>query len=146
MYPQVIHHRCLCLWSDLSAAVNSFQQVLRSDIGGKDKDCILKVHGPALGIRNTSVIQDLEQNVEYIRVGLLHLIKQHHAVWLAPHCLCQLSALVVSHISRRRTNQTRHGVLLHVLTHIDTHHVGLIIKQCLCQGLCQLRLTYAGRS
>ena len=141
--PQVVHDRCLCLGPDPPLAVNSLQQVLGSNIGGEYNDRILKVHCPALGIRNTSVIQDLEQYIEYIRVGLLHLIKQHHAVWLAAYGLCQLAALVITHISWRCADQTRHGMLFHVFTHINTDHVGLVIKQCFRQCLGQFRLAYA---
>lgn len=67
-----------------------------------------------------SVIQDLEQYVEYIRVGFP---PRQTVPLYGLRRLLSASALIISHISRRRTNQTCHGVLLHVLTHIDTHHV-----------------------
>ena len=35
-------------------------------------------------------------------------------------------------------------MFLHVLTHVNPHHVGFVVKQCLCKGFGQLRLTYAG--
>ncbi len=38
------------------------------------------------------------------------------------------------------SDQTGDGVLLHILTHIDTDHVVFIIKQGLCKGLCKLSL------
>ena len=37
-------------------------------------------------------------------------------------------------------------MFLHVLTHINTHHIGLIIKQALSQSFGKLRLTNTGRS
>ena len=75
---------------------------------------------------------------------LFNLIKQHDTVGLAAHGLSKLTALVITHISRRRTNESRHAVALLILTHIYTHHHILIVKHHLCQGLGQLGLTHAG--
>ena len=60
---------------------------------------------------------------------LFHLIKQHYAVGLAAHSLCKLSALIIAHISWRRSNETCHRMLLHIFAHINAHHIGFIIKQ-----------------
>lgn len=38
-----------------------------------------------LAVTDTSVVQDLQQKVEHIHVGLLHLVKQHHRVGTAAH-------------------------------------------------------------
>ena len=37
-------------------------------------------------------------------------------------------------------------MFLHVLTHINTHHIGLIVKQAFSQSFGKLRLTNTGRS
>ena len=58
----------------------------------------------------------------------------------------QLTALFVSYVSGRRTDQTGDRIFLHVFAHIDTNHVVLVVKQCCCQALRQLRLTHTGRS
>ena len=77
-------------------------------------------------------------------MGLFHLIEQHHAVGVAAHGLGQLAALVVAHVSRRRSDQALHGELLHVLGHVDAHHGLLGIEQVLGQRLGQLGLAHAG--
>ena len=77
---------------------------------------------------------------------LFDLIKQYHAVRFSPDSFGQLTALFVSYVSGRRTDQTGDRIFLHVFTHIDTNHVVLVVKQCCCQALRQLRLTYTGRS
>ena len=74
---------------------------------------------------------------------LLYLIEEHHLVGLAPHGLGELSALVVADISWRRTDESRHAELLLVLTHVDTRHHRLIVKEVLSQCLGQLRLAHA---
>ena len=76
-------------------------------------------------------------------MGLLHLVEQHHAVGMGAHGLGQLTALLVAHVSGRRSDQTGHAVLLHVLGHVDAHDVLLVVKQRLRQRLGKLRLAHA---
>ena len=61
-------------------------------------------------------------------MGLFHFIKQYNGIRFAAHCLGKLSALLVSYVSWRRSDQSGHGMLLHVFTHIDTHHILFIIE------------------
>ena len=77
---------------------------------------------------------------------LLDLIKQNDTIRFSADCLCELTALIVSDISWRRSDQTGYGVFLHVFTHIDPDHVVLIIKQTCRKCLCKLCLADTGRS
>ena len=79
-------------------------------------------------------------------MGFLNLIEQYNRVGMSPDCFCQLATLLISYISGRRSDQTGYGVFLHILTHIDTHHILFIIEQAGCQCLCKLCLTNTGRS
>ena len=117
---------------------------LRTHVGGHDDDAVLEVHHATLAVGEASVIEHLQQDVEHVGMGLFHLIEQHHAVGVAAHGLGQLAALVVAHVSRRRSDQTLHGELLHVLGHVDAHHGLLGIEQVLGQRLGQLGLAHAG--
>ena len=146
MSAQLLHYHLLCLRTNLSGLINSIQQILRTYVGGHNKNRILKIHRLACGICNTAVIQHLKQYIEYIRVSLLHLVKQHYRIRFPAHSLCQLAAFIIAHISWRRSDQTGYRMLLHVLTHINTDHIVLIIKQRLCQSLGQLCFSHAGRS
>ena len=74
-------------------------------------------------------------------MGFLDLIEEHNGVRLASYGLCQLSALIVAYIARRGTNQTGNTVFLLILRHVDTCHHRLIVKQIICQGLGEFRLT-----
>ena len=67
---------------------------------------VLEVHRPALAVGDPAVAQHLQQDVEHIGVGFLHLIEQHHAVGFAADGLGQLAALFITDVSRRRANQT----------------------------------------
>ena len=77
---------------------------------------------------------------------LLDLVEQHHRVGLTAHSLSQLTTLIVADISRRRPNQTRHGVTLLILAHIDSRHQILVIEQELRQRLRQPGLAHARRT
>ncbi len=54
-----------------------------------------------LGICKAAVFKNLQHHVENIWVSLLNLIKEHNSVRSPPHCLCQLTTLVVAHIPCR---------------------------------------------
>ena len=71
------------------------------------------------------------------------LVKQNDGIRSAAHSFGQLAALLVAHISGRRTDQTRHGEFLHILRHIDPHQILFIVKQRLCQRLGKLCLADA---
>ena len=76
---------------------------------------------------------------------LLDLVEENHRIRPAPDSLSQLPALVVAHIARRRADQPRDRVLLHVLAHVDAHHRLLIVEHELSQRPRRLRLAHARR-
>ena len=45
----------------------------------------LEVHGAALTIGQAAVIEHLQQNVEDLGIGLLHLVEQHHRIRTTTH-------------------------------------------------------------
>ena len=74
---------------------------------------------------------------------LLYFVEQHNGVGLAAHALRQLAAFLVAHISRRRSYQSAHGELLHVLAHVYPYHRRLAVEQVLGQHLGQISLADA---
>ena len=94
-------------------------------------------------VGDAAVVEDLQQDIEHIRVRLFDLVKQNDGIRSAAHGFGQLAALLVAHISGRRADQTRHGELLHILRHIDAHQILFIVKQRLCQRLGKLCLADA---
>ena len=73
-------------------------------------------------------------------------IEQYNGIGLTAHLFRQLTALIVTHISGRRTDQTGHRVALHIFGHIDSDHSVFIAEHGFRQGLTQLRFTNAGRT
>ena len=113
-------------------------------IAGHHHHGVAEIHGPPLGIGEPAIVEDLQQQVEHIGMGFLDLIQQQHRVGAPSHRFRQLTTLLVAHISRRRTDQSRHSVALHELTHIEPHQGFVFIEQGRRQGLGQFGLADAG--
>ena len=131
---------------NLAVRADAVEQVLAAEVRREDDDRVLEVHRAALTVRDAAIVEDLQQDVEHIRVRLFDLIEQHDGVRLAAHGLGELAALVVADVSGRRADQARDGEFLHVLGHVDAHHAALIVKQALGQRLGQFRLADARRA
>ena len=80
-------------------------------------------------VRHAPVVENLEQHVEDVVVGLLDLVEQDHREGLSPHGLGELAALLVADVAGRGPDQARDGVLLHVLAHVDPDDVVLGVKE-----------------
>jgi hypothetical protein len=76
-------------------------------------------------------------------MGLLDLVHEHDGVRLPAHGLGQLAALVVADVARRRADEPRHGVLLHVLRHVHLDQRVLVAEQELGERARQLGLADA---
>ena len=122
------------------------EDLMRAEVRGHDDDRILEVDHTALAIRQAAIVEDLQQHVEDIAMRFLDLIEQDDAVRTTAHSLGELAALIVADVSRRRANEARYAVLLHVLRHIDADHAALIIEECLSKGLRELRLADTRRA
>ena len=79
-------------------------------------------------------------------MGFFHLIKQYNGIRLAANGFGELTAFIVADIAWRCSYQTGYGMLLHVFTHIDTNHIGFIVKKGFGKRLCQFGFPNAGRA
>jgi hypothetical protein len=75
------------------------------------------------------LLQHLQQDVEHVRVRLLDLVEQDDRVGPAADLLGEKPALLVAHVSRRRSDQTGHVVLLHEVGHVDPDQGVLVAEQ-----------------
>ena len=113
-------------------------------VGGHDDDGVAEGHDAPGGVGESAVLEDLQEDVEHIRVGLFHLVQQEDAVGLAADGLGQLAALLMAHIAGGRADQAGHGVLLHVLGHVHAHQGVFVAEHRFAQGLAQFGLANAG--
>ena len=58
----------------------------------------------------------------------------------------QQTTFFITHVSRRRTIEQSHRVLLFVLRHVETKHGRLVIEEEVGQRFCQLGLTCSSRT
>ena len=133
-----------CVGLDLSMVGDTVEQVQRADVRGHDDDGVAEVHRPTLRVGQAAVVENLQQRVEHVGVGLLDLIEEHYRVRLAADSLGQLSALVVADVAGRCSHEPADRVPLLVLTHVKANHVLLGIEERVGQGPGELRLADAG--
>ena len=85
-----------------------------------DDDHVAEIGFPSVVIRQCAVIHHLQQDVKYIRMRFFDFIQQQHAMGLFAYRFGEQTALIKADIARRRTDQARHGMALHVFGHIET--------------------------
>jgi hypothetical protein len=90
-----------------------------ADVRRHDQDDVAEVDVPAERVGQTALFHHLEQHVEDVRVRLLDLVEQNDRVGATADLLGQVAALLVADVARRRADQARGIVLLHVLGHVD---------------------------
>mmetsp|Transcript_16288 Transcript_16288/g.28920 ORF Transcript_16288/g.28920 Transcript_16288/m.28920 type:complete len:268 (+) Transcript_16288:1040-1843(+) len=76
-------------------------------------DCLT----PAIG--EPPLVKRLQQHLQYIWVGLLHLIQEHDRPWVFQKLICQLPSFFVSFVPWWGPYKLRHLVLLLVLRHVQ---------------------------
>src|SRR5207249_4134191 len=74
------------------------------------------------------------------------VLEQHPGIGPPAHRLGELAALFVPDVARRGADHPRHGVLLHVLGHVEPHHRLLVVEQEFGEGARGLGLADPGRT
>ena len=121
-------------------------QLAGTDVRGHNQYRILEVDLPTQTVRQSALVQNLEQKVEDIRVRLLDFVEQDDGVGLPADFFRQLATLFVAHVSRRGTDKAGDGELLKIFAHVDTNQGISRIEQIFRQLLGQVRLADAGRT
>ena len=119
---------------------------LRTEVRGHDDDRVLEVHDAALTVGQPTLFEDLQERVEDVGVSLLDLVEQYDRERLAAHLLGELAALFEPDESGRGTEQSRNGVLLTELAHVERDQRALVVEQELGERLGKLGLSDAGRA
>ena len=81
------------------------EDVRRSEVGRHDDDDVAEVDGAALSVSESAVVEELQQHVEHVRVGLLHLVEEDDPVRTASHRFGELSGILVPDVARGCTDQ-----------------------------------------
>ena len=110
-------------------SARALDDVARADVARHDDDGVLEVDLAALGVGQTTLLENLQQDVEHVRMRLLDLVEQDDRVRLAANQLGELAALVEADVAGRRADQARDRVLLHVLGHVERDERVLAAEQ-----------------
>ena len=94
-------------------------------IGSHDDDGVLEGHLSSLCICDMTVIKYLKKYVQYIRMCFFYLVEKDNGVRISAYLFAELAALIITHISWRRTDHLGDAVFLHVFRHINTDQVVL---------------------
>ena len=78
----------------------------RPDVRREEDDRVAEVHRQPLAVREDAVVQELEEGVEDVGVGLLHLVEEEHAVGPVPH-LCRIRPPVRAFPTARENSLAR---------------------------------------
>src|SRR5215208_7330060 len=116
---------------------------LCAHVGGHDDHRLLEVHRPALRVCQTSVVEDLQKDIEDVGVSLLYLVQEQDAVGTAPDTLGELACLLVADVAGRGPNQAAHRVPLLELAHVDANHGRLLAEEGFGQRAGELGLSNA---
>ena len=115
-------------------------------IRGHDDDRVAKIRNRPLPICEASILKHLQEHMEDVGVRLLHLVKEDNGKRLFAYGICELTALFVADIARRRANKTRRRVLLHILGHIKADDCLLRSEHGFGKSTSKLRLTDSRRA
>ena len=85
-------------------------QIRATSITGHNHYRILEVHGATLTISQTSIIHNLQQGIEDLRMGLLYLVQQNDAIGTTPYLLRQLTTFIMTNIARRATEEAQTSI------------------------------------
>ena len=130
---------------ETDAATKLFQLPC-TGIGGHDNHRVAEIDQTTVAVCQTSLVEHLQQKVEHVAVGFLYLVEQDDGVGVTAHTLGQLTTLLITDVSRRGTNQTRHIEPFRIFAHVDTYQVVGAAKHILGQFLGQVSLTHTCRT
>ena len=139
-------HRQSCAASVESHSAAELLQLSCSGVAGHYDYRVAEVDKTTVAIGQTTFVEHLQQHVEHVAVSLFYLVEKHDGVGLAAHLFGELSAFLISHVSRRRTHKARGVETLGVLTHVYAYQGILRTEHLLGKFLCKISLAHTRRT
>ena len=116
----------------------------RTDVGRHDDDGIFKADHAALAVGEAPVVEDLQQNVEHVRMRLFDFVEEYHRIGFAADLFGELTARVVEpDVSRRRADELADRMLFHEFAHVQADHQPFIAEHRRRERLGKLRFAHA---
>ena len=112
-------------------------------VGGHAEEGAAEVQLAPSAVGQDALIQDLQQQIVQLGMGLLDLVEEHHRRRALGEGRGQLAALLVSHVARRRAQELGVFVALREFGAIDAHEL-FLAAQFLGQCARQFGLAHPG--
>src|SRR5579875_265132 len=112
-------------------------------VGGDDDNGVSEIDGLAVEVGDAANVEQLQEQVEDLRVRLLDFIKEDDAVRAAAHSLGKLTGLIVADVARRGADQPRCLVAFHEFGHVELDEYVFVSKESLRQRPRQFGFAYA---
>ena len=98
-------------------------QSLCRSVAGEDDDAVAEVDLAAFRVVHAALVEDLEEELEDVGMGLFDFVQQHDRVRPATDGFGEHATFAITHIARGRTLERRDGVGFLELRHGDGDHV-----------------------
>ena len=82
-------------------------------------------------IGKNTVVEDLQENIEYLGVSLFDFIEEHYGIRFSSYFFGELSALVEAYVTGRRAYEFGYADFIHILGHIHSYHKAFVTEHCL---------------
>src|SRR5690606_38267519 len=115
---------------------------LGADVARHDDDGVGEVRQATAAVRQTAIIEHLQQQIEHVLVRFLHLVEQQDGVRATTHGLRQEASLLAISIPWWCAKQALRHVSLHELAHVQASQCLFIVEKKLRQSLGELRLAH----
>ena len=109
-------------------------QVAGADVRRHDDDRVLEIDDAAFAVGEATIVHHLQKNVEDVGMRFFDFVEEHDRIRTAANLLGELSAFFVADVARRRADQARDRMLLHVLGHVDAEQGVLVVEQKFGEG------------
>src|SRR3984957_13932760 len=73
-------------------AFPKINEILRAEVRGHDDEHIAEIDRATLTVREPSIVEHLQQDVEHVRMRFLDLVEKHDLIGSAPHGLRRSAA------------------------------------------------------
>ena len=103
-------------------------------VTGEQNDGVAEVDFAAFAIFHSALVEDLEEELKDIGVGLFDFVEENHGIGPAADSFSQDATLTVADISRRRTLQGGDSVRFLKLGHVDGDHVAFAAVEGVGEG------------
>ena len=121
-------------------------QLASTCVRGHDDNGVTEIHKTAVSVSQSTFVKYLKKHVENIAVGLLNFVQKNDAVRLTANLLRELTAFLISYISRRRSYKTRGIETLGIFAHVNTYEGIGRTEHVLCKFLSKICFTHTCRT